>query len=97
MCLYTLEQKGVPKKCICVFMFACTFSVTLVNKKQNGLRIAQPEGEISCSLVWILPDFLSLTQHILALVFSYQIVIYRTKLNIWKDKGKYPLKMDKND
>lgn len=78
-------------------MFACIFSVTLVNSKQNRLRIAQPEGEITCSMVWILPDFLSLTQQILALVFSYRLVISRTKLNTWKDKRKYPLNMDKSD
>lgn len=75
-------------------MFACTFFVTLVNSKQNGRRIAQPEGEIACSMVWVVPDFLSLTQQVLALVFPYQIVISRTKLSIWKDKGKYPLKAD---
>lgn len=39
----------------------------------------------------------SLTQQILVLVISYQIVISRTKLNIWKDKGKYLLKMAKSD
>jgi len=78
-------------------MFPCTFSVTLVNSKQNGLRIAQPEGEIACSMVWMLPELLSLTQQVFALVFSYQIVISRTKLNIWKDREKYPLKMGKSD
>lgn len=68
---------------VCLHFF-CDFG----ERQTNWLRIAQSEDEIVCSVVWILPDFLSLTQQVLALVFLYQIIISKPKLTMWKDKGK---------
>lgn len=69
--------------------FFCDFGE---QEKKNELRIVHPEGEIVCGMVWILPALLSLAQQILTVAFSYQIVLSRRKLSIFKDKKKVPIK-----